>query len=886
MIVDNVDDHNMFFETQPNARKALREYIPQTPKGSILYTTRNRNIGMDLALDRAPITVPSMDTEEAQLLLGPRIRAESVESEQLELLNELFYLPLAISQAAAFMAKRQTTIAKYLETYRGNDSTRIKLLGQRFNHHGREAQPLESVLSTWLISFNHINQENPPAAKILQKMSFMDQHGIPFSLLMDEKEEEEDDFEFKEAISLLEAFSLVTLDVQQDACNIHRLVTVAIQAWLGKDKFQREKMAVEVLETLSKKFPDGNFETWPTCGIYFPHADKVLRSNVVLHQATSLHAKAYLLLNMSNYLRMQGRYKDSDMRAMESKSIFERLYGCEHADTLSAIASYARTLEKLGRYHDAVSLQRQVFEAREKTLGIGHRATLESMDALGSSLQRLGQYTEAEKIHRREFAEKEKLKNIHPEDIQMQADTLVAIKNIARVLSHKREFAEAEELYRRVLVQDERILGRLHPDVFITRGELASMVRDQDKLNEAEQMYIDLLNDRSKVLGDRHPETLITSKNLATVSARQGHLEEAETRYRDILHIELEIYSENHPTVINTRHNLACSAFDRKDYRQAADEFKKVMDSQKVVLGPAHPFTLRTRRNCAMAIRKSGDLEQGNKLNHETLNLCDSLVDNKVAEQLETLEILASGLQEQERHEETELIRRQELELRKASGEDEARIQSNMQDLAVCLSKQGKHDETKPIYEEMLVYAKEHYGPEHKESTQLLFNLALTYRELKHYEIADSTFSELVEIQSGTLGKDHPSTLDCMMQHAWVLQQRQKYVQAEDRYRFLLETRGKSLGPEHWNTLMITYNLAIMLKCQNDALSEEAITLFRRVLDIEPKALAPDNEELKGVSVVLVDHLRDCARHAKRELDAVANESRGVSESQKDATPE
>ena len=212
MILDNVDDRNMFFENYSYAGKALREYVPQSSKGSIIYTTRNMDIGMDLALNRSPINVPSMDADEALALLGQTIRAESTETEQLDLLEELVYLPLAISQAAAFMAKRHKSVAEYVKLYRDNESTRIRLLGQRFNYHGREARPLESVVTTWWVSFDCIKTENPRAANILSMMSFMDQQAIPFSLLT---ADEEDTFDFDEAMGLLKEFSLVTLDTHR-----------------------------------------------------------------------------------------------------------------------------------------------------------------------------------------------------------------------------------------------------------------------------------------------------------------------------------------------------------------------------------------------------------------------------------------------------------------------------------------------------------------------------------------------------------------------------------------------------------------------------------------------------------------------------------------------
>ena len=879
MIVDNVDDRSVFFDKYPHTGKALREYIPQSSQGSILYTTRNRDIGLDLALDRVPITVPSMDTQEAQALLGQRLRIESTEIEQLELLGELVYLPLAISQAAAFMVKRRKSVAEYIKIYRGSESTRTRLLGQRFNYHGREARPLESVVTTWWVSFNHIKTENPRAAEILSMTSFMDQQGIPFSLLI---ADQEDEFDFEEAIGLLEAFSLVTLDTQRNACNVHRLVTVAVQAWLSEYEKTKETIAVQVLETISDRFPDGYFESWPTCRIYIPHAEEILRSNAVMNRAMSLRAQASLLLNMSTFLRMQGRYEASELKAVDSIKIFEHLHGSTHPDTLSAMASYAQAMERLGRYQDAMLLQRQVLKSREDVLGIGHRATLESLNALGSNLQSLGQYREAEEIHRRELAEKQSLLKKQPDNIDMQADVLIAKENVARVLSNQCRFAEAEQLYREALNKHEFLLGRLHPDVFITRGELAGTIKDQDRLIEAEQMYLDLLKDRLEVLGDRHPATLVTLTNLATVAARQGNHQKADSIYRDALHISEETLGVYHPSTVNVMHNLACSVFDRKDYRQAVTEFRAVLEVQKKVLGPSHPHTMRTRRNLAIALRSDGDPEQGNKLDHETLEICDSLDENKESERLKTLDSLAKSLRDQENYEDAESIRRQELELLLASGADEKVIQENLDHLAFLLSKQGKHDETEPIYRQILVFRTVHYGSEHEETLRTLWNLALTYREQNDFVNADLKFSQLTEIQSKTLGMDYPNTLNSILQHAWVLQQLQEYAQAEQKYRILLEKRGKGLGQEHPITLMFMSNLATMLKRQDNT-SEEATSLFRHVHETQSKSLGLDNEHVKKSMSSLADHLRDCGQHEeaeklrqqRMELDEIANKRDG-----------
>jgi hypothetical protein len=66
-----------------------------------------------------------MTMAEGLSLLRGRIDGRSTMEELSELLEELEYLPLAITQAAAFMTKRRKTIPQYLDLYRKSDSVKI-----------------------------------------------------------------------------------------------------------------------------------------------------------------------------------------------------------------------------------------------------------------------------------------------------------------------------------------------------------------------------------------------------------------------------------------------------------------------------------------------------------------------------------------------------------------------------------------------------------------------------------------------------------------------------------------------------------------------------------------------------------------------------------------
>ena len=836
MIIDNVDDHG-FFGSLSSAGKSLREYVPQSTNGTgtIIYTTRNRDIGIDLSLDRDPIIVPSMEPEEARDLLGKGILANTKE-EQLELLDALVYLPLAISQAVAFMAKRKRSVTEYTKLYRQGESARMRLLGQKFSSHGRETRPLESVVTTWWISFNHIKSENSRAAELLSMMSFMDNQNVPFALLT---RDDEETFDFEEATGLLEAYSLIQLDTERSACHVHRLVTVAVQGWLTEFEGKRDDLAGQALKAVADKFPYGNFESWSTCRLYLPHAEAVLRSTFGQSNDSALHARATLLLNTSRYLRMQGQYEASQRGAEESMQLFERLYGKEHEDTLSSIANYAYSIHKCGHYQRGTDLQRTVLLAREKLLGYGHRATLESLNALGHDLQILGLNKEAEEIHLKEFNEKQRLLERDPQDLDLHADAIIAQGNVARVLWSQGHYAEAEVWQRQALENSIIVNGYYHPCTFIKRGELAGTVRDQGRFAEAETMYEQLLEDRRKTLGQRHHDTLLTLSNMALVKTRLGKRQESEELYEEALTIELETLGEHHPSTVNTLHNLACSFYDRGDHQAAEDSFRRCLGFHNATIGPSHLTTMRNRHNLSATLRALQKLDEAECLARETLDLCDSMQEKKDTEQIEAYDRLAQIIVDQERYEEAEYLRRRELELRLGvHGESHPDTVLCRDHLALVLSKQDKMEEAASLYNGVLVYESTVHGREHTKTLRTLWNLALCYRDLEQFESAEAKYQELVDLQSKVYGPESDATLESLMQLSWVLQQRKKYEASEKNYRKLLKARLAVLGPEHPYTLSIMNNLASVLDYQ-DKRSEESTTLQRYVYETRSRVLGP-----------------------------------------------
>lgn len=150
LIVDNADDQELFFgkpgETNESPPASyLDQYLPFSPTGSILFTTRNHEAAVDLlGLTDHRVTVQEMSKTEAITLLEMGLTEKQTGDavKTAKLLKILQNLPLAIRQASAFMIKKQITMAEYLELCRLSDENMIELLSRHFedSHHYKSLQ--------------------------------------------------------------------------------------------------------------------------------------------------------------------------------------------------------------------------------------------------------------------------------------------------------------------------------------------------------------------------------------------------------------------------------------------------------------------------------------------------------------------------------------------------------------------------------------------------------------------------------------------------------------------------------------------------------------------------------------------------------------------------
>ncbi len=610
MVLDNADDHDVFFKTKHGLLsleaegRTVADYIPQSVQGRVLITTRDRRVGESLANRVRAISVPCLTAQEARDLFGSLVDQDDIGNEANvgELLDTLAHLPLAITQAAAFITENSMTSTEYLEALRAGDADVQDLLSEELVDQRRDSEAQNSVIRTWKLSFDHIRKFKPRAAEILSLMSVLDRQGISQGLL---RRHDENSIEFTTAIGTLQAFSLIITEKGASHFAIHRLVQLATKQWLilqGEIQLWRE----EALKVISEVYPFGTFENWAICNSLTAHMQAVIE--YAFDSERCQLCSATLLNNAVYYDLTQGQYDVALSKCTKAFTIRESVLGKEHPDTLTSMANLASTYWNQGRWKEAEELNAQVMETRKRVLGTQHPNTLISMANLASTYRTQGRWKEAEELNVQVMETSLRvLGTEHP-------NTLISMANLVLTYQSQGRWKEAEELNVQVMETRKRVLGTQHPDMLISLANLALTYQNQGRWKEAEELNVQVMETRKRVLGTQHPNTLISMTNLASTYWNQGRWKEAEELEVEVMKMRKRILGTEHPSMLISMANLALTYQNQGRWKEAEELNVQVMETRKRVMGTEHPSTLISMNNLAWTLKLQGRDDEALKL--------------------------------------------------------------------------------------------------------------------------------------------------------------------------------------------------------------------------------------------------------------------------------
>lgn len=653
MIVDNANSADTFSkpltsgeirESNPSIRDPmsldLGQFIPNPPHGKILFTTNNKLVAETLARGGFVVEVHPMSKQDATYILSKglteRPNSESQTNNDLERLAEkLDHLPLALMQAAALMKKNSLGARDYMGLIESDTGSELDT-----------DTITKAAMLTFRAAFDQIGVQFPPATEFLSVMAFYDSKRIPLSLLR--KVHRDDQRTADESLRILQAYSLIITDSENENFDVHRLVQLAMRRRLSTGGAEK-KWACKALLTLSEDYPDGEFGSWEACAVLTPHVLRVLHSKLYgLEEALPLGT---LQAKVSWYYAQQGLYEQAEhwnRYALENLSLSPLT---KQEDVMVAKSNRAYILSRLGRFDEGEDLAQELMEQRQTT-----EDKLRNMATLSLSYQEQGRYLKAEVVSRKLLKKAEKSPNASEIDI-LQAKmrlgivlyyidacneskkygteamrgfqnclgprhplTLKASKCLARVLHALGEYAEAERLAFDTWIIEKEVQGPYHPDTVKTQHELAKVLQAQGRLVAAEAHRREILETSHAQVGHNHYYTFVAASSLASclVESNASIGNPSAERYaeaEELFTFSLTGFEKNirtdHPETLALRTQVAMVRRLRKEtLPYEIEEYEReTLKKLKKNVGRSHPFTLKSQDNLARILWVQNDIK-------------------------------------------------------------------------------------------------------------------------------------------------------------------------------------------------------------------------------------------------------------------------------------
>jgi tetratricopeptide (TPR) repeat protein len=507
--------------------------------GHVLITSRER-AWAELA---APVEVDVLARAESVAILQERVAGLGTADAD-RLAAELGDLPLAVAQAAGFMAETGMPAAQYLELLRTQAGT---LLDQA---PGGLSYPRSLAAATRLAG-DRLDEEDPAAAQLASVCAFLAPEPIPEDLFTSAPGElpgelavrAADPLAWRQTLARLVRQSLARID--QRGLVVHRLTQAIL-----RDRLTREQAAAtcgcsEAILAAADPGDPSNPVTWPRWAQLMPH---LLAADLA---ATDRPDLRWTACNACWYLLARGDARAAHDLAVKLRRGWRDLLGDDHRNTLAAAHYLAWAFRDMGRYSDARDLHQETLDRKRRVLGVNHQSTLASAGDLAFDLRLLGEVQAARDLGQDTLDRRRQLWGVD------NSNTLISANELAVALRLLGETQAARELDEDTLARRRRVLGEDHPETLISASNLAGDLRRLGEHQAARELDEDTLARRRRVLGEDHPNTLSSANNLAGDLRRLGEHQAARELDEDNVARRRRVLGEDHPETRRSAGNLA-----------------------------------------------------------------------------------------------------------------------------------------------------------------------------------------------------------------------------------------------------------------------------------------------------------------------------------------
>ncbi|BCS25428.1 uncharacterized protein APUU_50139S [Aspergillus puulaauensis] len=805
LIFDNVDDLDSF---------DIRNHIPRVPFGSILLTSRRK----DISGYWKSIAVGEMAKEEGKSLFSKSsgFYGEVEDTVAQELLHLLGYFPLAIEQAGAYLSAQQNflpdqpeqftrAVRKYIEQYHVNAE---RLLAHR--------RPLsiwdyrnDTILTTWEVSLNAVQEKTPEAAELLFLCGFLSNNDISEDMLSDDVHLQTSKNSISELFQLLASFSLVRFTSSMNAITIHPLIHYWLRQRLPLQRKQEltHRALVLLARTLRLKHPEGHLGT---CDCNTNHLGPHIHA--ALANARVYLSKAPVLTSIDlphplEHLTMSHKLS----------FLFERPYWWY--------------LWLLGQLQEAGLLFKSVYREEEQLEDdawlLTYKLTIAIRDYNLPAAAQLFNW-ELSEVYR-------KLHPMHPRSLSVAGD-------LAWVLYRLQHFEESRRWYEWILTARQRVLGHNH---YATMGALiglAALHEAEGNFDKALELRLTAYQSRVARLGPRNLLTQNAAKTVANQYFDLERYEEADKLYRTVLDAEVEIHGLKHKRVLTLVRDYLANFASKSILDKQAEWARIEYQILNATMGPVHQETLDSAERMALI---HFELDQHEQVLEWGLRIFDGR--NRTLglyhkDTMDTMHNLGRVSHHLSRLDESLRWDLMAYETRNRTlGQYNERTLGSALNIGATYADQLRFDKALEWSSIAFQGQNRTLGLDHESTLKSAYSIGLAYEGQFQYENALAWYSIAFEGQNRTLGPNDRATLWSAKKVGFIYDRQFRFDEALEFYSMVFQRRNRTLGPDSYLTLESAHDIGVVYHHQSRF--GKAIEWYTFAFEGQKRTLGPDAQE-------------------------------------------
>ncbi|MDD9378114.1 tetratricopeptide repeat protein [Streptomyces sp. ZAF1911] len=590
---------------------------PAHDRGRTLATTRRRDAALATHGRLVPVGLftPAEATAHLRHALAAQGRTEP-EPDLAALAEDLGHLPLALSQAAAYLTDTELSAA----AYRTRLTDRARQLADLLPEPGQLPDDQSTpAAAAWSLSVDRANELRPAglARPMLELAAMLDPNGIPQQVLTGESAlgyltahrsfdhrhgptpgpSSVTEEEATGALRALHRLSLIDHSPAEahQAVRVHQIVQRTLRDPLDPD--HRDLLARFAANALTDAWPDIERDAGLASALRANTAALIACAEGALYR----HAAHVVLHRLGESLGSSGQVAAAVQHFQDLADNTAHLLGPDHPSTLASRSDLIFWRGQAGHASGAAEAAALLLEDQLRILGPDHPNTLTARSNLASLQGRSGDAPGAAAAFGALL--EDHVRVLGPD----HATTLSTRNNLALWLGQAGDATGAAAAFATLLEDHVRVFGPDHPHTLTARHNLAGSRADAGDLAGATAAFATLLEDRLRVLGPDHPHTLATRHNIAHFQGEAGDPAGAADATAALLEDRLRVLGPNHPDTLTTRNNLAHFRGEAGDPAGAVEALTVLLEDHLRVLGPDHPNTLATRFSLAAWQGITGD---------------------------------------------------------------------------------------------------------------------------------------------------------------------------------------------------------------------------------------------------------------------------------------